>query len=114
LYAQLLTVRNIRKNGYELQIGFRDGFEIVEVDTIYLEKLPFELQQSLQNRKVYYHNNHQRHDIPDGMVVKIEQSWHPEEGWYLRYVEYCPSKGVSDVDEINDYDALVRYNDESE
>tara|TARA_R100000458_G_scaffold40915_1_gene38498 strand:+ start:511 stop:1767 length:1257 start_codon:yes stop_codon:yes gene_type:complete len=112
LYTQLLTIRNIRNGGYELLIGFRDGFDIVDVDTIFIDTLPFELEQALKSRQVNYHNNHQVHDIPDGMVIMVDQSWHPNRGWYLRYIEYCPMKGLSDVDEIVDYYALVKYDEE--
>ena len=112
LYAQLLTIRNIKNSGFELLIGFRDGYDIIDVDTLHIKSLPFELEQALKSRQVYYHNNHQAHDIPDGMVIKVDQSWHPNKGWYLRYIEYCATKGLSDVDEIVDYYALVKYDEE--
>jgi hypothetical protein len=107
LYAQMLSVRNLGKGGYEFVIGFSDGGEIVDATTLLMDSIPYELDEGLKRRGVYANIRHTFHNIEDCLVVKLNHTWLPSDGWHLSYVCNENEMGVDDIDDITDFYAVV-------
>jgi hypothetical protein len=112
LYAQLLNVRNIGKGGYEFVIGFSDGGEIVDATTLLMDKIPYELEETLARRGIKANFRHAFHNIEDCLVVKLNHTWSPTDGWHLCFVDTESEMGIDDIDDITDYYAIVGDDDE--
>jgi len=112
LYGQMLSVRNIGKGGYEYVIGFSDGGEIVDATTIVMETVPYNLDGALKRRGVHANIRHAFHNIEDCLVVKLNHTWSPTDGWHLCFVDTENEMGIDDIDDITDYYAIVGDDDE--
>ena len=114
LYGQLLSVRNIGKGGYEFVIGFSDGGEIVDATAIIMEKLPFDLEVALKRKGLNVKARLAFHNIEDCLVVKLNYTWSPTDGWHLCFVDIENDMGIDDIDDITDYYAIVGDDGESD
>ena len=112
LYAQVMTIRNLNKGGYELVIGFNDAGEVVETTTHVLKELPFALDNALRRRGVNANIRHAFHPVEDCLVAKFKYTWSPNEEWHMKFVEVQDSMGIDEVDDILDYFAIVGGEDE--
>ena len=112
LYAQLLTVRNMDKGGYEFVIGFGDAGEVVDTTTHRMNTLPFALDNALKRRGVRANIRHTFHNIDDCLVAKFNYTWTPDMEWHLKFVDVEESMGLDDVDDILDYMTIVGGEDE--
>jgi hypothetical protein len=108
----MLSVRNIGKGGYEYVIGFSDGGEIVDATTIVMETVPYNLDGALKRRGVHANIRHAFHNIEDCLVVKLNHTWSPTDGWHLCFVDTESEMGIDDIDDITDYYAIVGEEDE--
>jgi len=113
LYAQVMTIRNLNKGGYELVIGFNDAGEVVETTTHTMNELPFALDNALRRRGVNANIRHAFHPVNDCLVAKFKYTWTPNEEWHMKFVEVEDNMGMDDVDDILDYFAIVGGEDES-
>ena len=114
LYGQLLNVRNIGKGGYKFVIGFSDGGEIVDATTILMENLPYDLEVALKRKGLNVRSRLAFHNIEDCLVVKLNHTWSPTDGWHLCFVDIENEMGIDDIDDITDYYAIVGDSDGSE
>ena len=112
LYAQVMTIRNLNKGGYELVIGFDDAGEVVDTTTHTIETLPFALDNALRRRGVNANIRHAFHPVEDCLVAKFNYTWTPNEEWHLKFVGVEDGMGIDDVDSILDYFAIVGGEDE--
>jgi hypothetical protein len=112
LFAQILTIRNLNKGGYEIVIGFDDAGEIVDTTTHKIDSLPFPLDNALKRRGVNANIRHAFHPVDDCLVAKFTYTWTPNEEWHLKFVEVEDGMGIDDVDSILDYFAIVGGEDE--
>ena len=113
LYGQMLSVRNINKGGYEFVIGFSDGGEIVDATTIVMEIIPFNLDGVLKRRGVHANIRHAFQNIDDCLIVKLNHTWSPNDGWHLCFVDTEDGMGIDEIDDITDYYAIVGDEDVS-
>tara|TARA_S200002703_G_scaffold147042_1_gene142536 strand:- start:152 stop:712 length:561 start_codon:yes stop_codon:yes gene_type:complete len=113
LYAQILTIRNLDKGGYEIVIGFSDAGEVVDTTTHKLETLPFVLDNALKRRGVHPNIRFAFHKVEDCLVAKFNHTWSPDDGWHLKFVDVEDDMGIEDVDNILDYFTIVGGEDES-
>jgi len=107
LYAQVMTVQNLDKGGYEFVIGFVDGSEVVDTTTLVMELLPFELESALKRRKVYPNIRHAFHPIEDCLVVKLNFTWTVEKGWHIVFDSVEDSYGIDNIDDIAYFYSIV-------
>ena len=107
LNAQLMSISKIDKHRYRCTIGFRDGIDSADVLQIELRSLPFNLEQSLRRRGVNPNIKHVEHEVRDCLVLKVDYTWGTKEGWHFRINETKDNAGITEVDEIVDYIALV-------
>lgn len=107
LYAQVLTVQNLDKGGYEFVIGFVDGSEVVDATTLVMELLPFELESALKRRKVYPNIRHAFHSIENCLVVKLNFTWTVEKGWHIIFDSVEDSYGIDNIDDIAYFYSIV-------
>ncbi len=113
LYAQLLTIQNLNKGGYEIVIGFSDAGEVVDATTHRIETIPFSLDNALKRRGVNANIRHAFQPIEQCLVGKFNYTWTPDGGWHLKFVDVEDTMGVDDVDDILDYFAMTGGEDES-
>lgn len=108
LIAQAIRIRKVRKDGFIMDIGFLDGDEIIDMYQMELgEDLPFELQTQLRTRNVTFRYGYEWKDIPSGLIISVMLVWRPDKHWHLQFDSVRSDLGVSDVDLISDYYALV-------
>lgn len=113
LFAQVLSVRNMDKGGYEIVIGFNDAGEIVDTTTYVMAEMPFTLDSALRRRGVNVNVRYAYHTVTDCLVAKFIFTWTPTQNWHLKFVDVEDSMGISDVNDILDYYAIVGGEDES-
>lgn len=113
LYAQILTIRNLDKGGYEIVIGFSDAGEVVDTTTHRMKTLPFVLHNALKRRGVHPNIRHAFHKVEDCLVAKFNHTWSPDDDWHLKFVDVEDDMGIEDVDDILNYFTIVGGEDES-
>ena len=109
LFAQALRVRRIGDIHYEVTIGFLDGDVVEEKDTLVIGPLPYELVQYFKRNQITYNYGREWNDITGCLVVSCTLTWRAGEskGWYLKFKEVKPMKGLHDLDHITDYDIMI-------
>tara|TARA_R110000824_G_scaffold178544_1_gene358285 strand:+ start:151 stop:1278 length:1128 start_codon:yes stop_codon:yes gene_type:complete len=112
LYGQILRVRRLNDTYYELEIGFLDGDTTVEVCTIRLPTLPFELEQVFGRMGIRYNYGRSWHDIEQSLVARVALIWNPDDDWHFRYDGLETDMGASDVSQLVDYQMLMGGLDE--
>jgi len=113
LYAQILTIQNLNKGGYEIVIGFSDAGEVVDATTLTIDTIPFSLDNALKRRGVNANIRHTFHNVNECLVGKFNYTWSPDDGWHLKFGEVEDAMGVDGVDDILDYYAITGGEDES-
>ena len=111
LVVQLLSIRQIKNTGYEFILGVKDGVDIIDVDKLVIDKLPFELETALKRNGVPIQNSHTTHDV-DFLVVECAYSWRAEDGWGWRYMNTLDDASIHDVDEYTTYISMVGVDNE--
>ena len=107
LYGQILRVRRLNDTYYELEIGFLDGDTTVEVCTIILPTMPFELEQVFGRMGIRYNYGRSWHDVEQSLVARVALIWNPDDDWHLRFDGLESDMGASDVSQLVDYQMLM-------
>lgn len=100
--VQGLSHRNIKSTGHQITFGVKDIIDSIEVGTIELPILPFELEYALKKRMVNIYDTHSTTELND-LILVIKYSWLPEKGWTWVYEKVDEDLGIGDVDQYTDY-----------
>ena len=111
LIVQALSVRRIKNVGYEFILGVKDGTDIIDVDKMLVESIPFELENALKRNSIPVQNSHTNHDIPF-VVIEVAYSWRAEDGWGWRYITTLDDASISEIDEYTTYISMVGVDNE--